>query len=176
MSAVAHTTAAVTVRSTTAADGAVMQHIVRAGGVLEDNSRYAYVVMADLHGQTCAVAELDGEPLGFVLGFRIPARPHSLFVWQVGVLPLGRGRGLATQMIRAILDRHPDLHTVEATVAPSNTASRALFTGLATKMCAPCAILPCYTGDALSADGSHEPEERFVVGPISHAGAPNERL
>src|SRR3546814_3808888 len=67
---------------------------------------------------------------------------RSLFVWQIGVAPDATGRGIAGRLLRALLDR-PACRTVrciEATVAPTNLASAALFRALARDLGTPCVV------------------------------------
>ena len=42
------------------------------------------------------VAKWNGQWVGFISGYLIPARPTPLFIWQVVVAAPSRGRGLAT--------------------------------------------------------------------------------
>jgi diaminobutyrate acetyltransferase len=117
------------VRATTAADGAALWDVVRATRLLEPLTGYGYVLLGDQFGETSALAELDGSPAGCVLGLRLPREPRALFVWQIGVHPRAQRRGVAHAMLDAILARPPnaDIHTLLATVAPSNDASTAMF-------------------------------------------------
>jgi len=121
--------APLTIRPTTAADGAEMWHLARGGG-LDLNSSYAYLLYARDFADTCRVATVDGNVVGFVMAHRPPGRPRSVFVWQVGVSSAARGRGVAGRMIEDLLDTL-DVDTLEATVTESNGASRALFGSIA---------------------------------------------
>ncbi len=119
----------------TVSDGATMADLVRATQVLEPATGYAYVMMADLFGDTCAVAMLGGEPAGCVVAMRPPRSPEALFVWQIGVHPRAQRRGIAHAMLGAILARPAcaGVCEVRATVAPSNTASEAMFHAFAAR-------------------------------------------
>lgn len=110
-------------------DGANMATLVRATQLLEPATGYTYVMMADLFGDTCAIAMLDDEPAGCVVAMHPPRTPEVLFVWQIGVHPRARRRGIAHSMLGAILARPACAGVVEvrATVAPSNTTSEAMF-------------------------------------------------
>lgn len=98
---------------------------------LDLNSSYAYLMYSSDFAQTCRLAVLDGEPVGYVLGYRPPERPSHLFIWQVGVSDRARGRGVAGRMLHDLLDTLTDVDVLEATVEETNAASRALFARVA---------------------------------------------
>jgi L-2,4-diaminobutyric acid acetyltransferase len=153
-------------RPTRLGDGARMWQFVADHGGLELNTAYAYLVLADDFTDTCVVAE-DGEVLaGFVLGYRPPTRPDTLFVWQVGVAPSHRGQGLARRMILELLERNaPEVTHLESTVTPSNTASRRLFRSVAEARGTTCDVTEYLTEDHFPEAG-HEAEEKFRIGPF----------
>jgi len=134
---------------------------------LDSNSPYAYLMLARYFAETCVLAERDGELGGFVSAFIPPEQPDALFVWQVGVGPLARGRGLATQLVAAALARKVDegVRFVEATVTPSNSASLALFRGIAAKLGTRCKEAPCFAADLFPGNG-HEEELLLRIGPF----------
>lgn len=71
-----------------------------------------------------SVAFMNGQPVGLV-ACRDDEQARALFM--VGLLPHGRGRGLGTAMIGALVADAPDRHfTVEALA--SNQAATALYT------------------------------------------------
>jgi L-2,4-diaminobutyric acid acetyltransferase len=146
-------------------DGAAMWALVREAGTLDENSAYLYVLLADRFGDTCAVAERDGRLVAVLTGFRPPRDPSTYFVWQIGVHHDARGRGLASRLIDEVLARHPDVRFVEATVSPSNAASRALFAGLARRRGAALETLSGY-GAALFPP-PHEREPLLRIGPFA---------
>ncbi|HEY9266146.1 MAG TPA: diaminobutyrate acetyltransferase, partial [Mycobacterium sp.] len=106
-----------------------MHRLVAETEVLDLNSTYAYLLLATDFADTSVVAERDGELCGLITGYHPPSRPEVLFVWQVAVAESARGSGLAGAMLDTLTrrvreDRHGHPVTVEATVAPSNSASR----------------------------------------------------
>lgn len=156
-----------TLRHPTRHDGADMWRFVHTHGGLELNTAYAYIVLAGDFADTSLVAH-EGESLrGFVLGYRPPSRPEALFVWQVGVDPAMRGRGLARRMLLQLLDdtRTVGVSHLEATVTPSNAASQRLFRSVAQELDAPCDVRPHLTEDLFPEPG-HEAEELFRIGPF----------
>ncbi len=148
-------------------DGRALHRLVEDGGVLELNSCYSYVLMCDHFAATTVVAEHDGEPVGFVTAYRPPSRPDTVFVWQVGTHPRMRGRGVARAMLDALLARPAcrGVRFLEATVTPSNVASRRLFASFARHRGAGLESTRGYDGSLFAEDG-HEPEDLIRVGPF----------
>jgi len=162
----------VTMRVPTLDDGAGFWRMVRDSGALDLNSPYAYLMWCDHFADSSIVAEVDGEPAGFIMGFHPPGREHVLFVWQVAVSPTHRGLGLGSRMLDALVAR-TGATAVEATVTPSNTPSQRLFRSLARRAGCECretahieaSHFPAPEPDA-GADSAHEPEVLFHIGPI----------
>lgn len=156
----------ITIRRPVAADGAAVWRLARDLDSLETNSAYAYLLLCRDFGDSSRVALEGDRLLGFVVGYRPPRRPETVFVWQVGVHPEARGRGLAGRLLRELV-RGPGsagVTCLEATVTPDNEASRALFRSFARAVDAPCEIDPCFQpGDFPE---PHEAEELFRIGPF----------
>lgn len=149
-----------------------MHRLVAQTGVLDLNSAYTYLLMATDFADTSVVADRDGELCGLITGYHPPSRPEVLFVWQVAVAASERGTGLAGTMLDALTrrvreDRHGHPLTVEATVAPSNSASRALFRAFARRHGVPMSEHPRFLAAHLAADQSHEEEPTLRIGPIT---------
>jgi L-2,4-diaminobutyric acid acetyltransferase len=147
-------------------DGAVLWRMAKDSQALDLNSPYAYLMWCDRFAQTSVVAEVDGWPAGFLVGFRPPGQPDVLFVWQVAVADEYRGLGLASRMLDDLLQRDPALSFVEATVTPSNEASQRLFRALARRNDCPCSEEPYLRTEHFPSPG-HEPEHLFRIGPIA---------
>lgn len=162
-------TASVTLRKPSVEDGASIWKLVKESGVLDVNSSYSYLMLCKFFPDTCAIAEEDGKAVGFVTGFRPPTEPDALFVWQIAVDASQRGRGLASTLIKELLDRESarDIKYVTATISPSNIPSRALFKRLAADFntniveSAEEGIL-----EDVFPEGGHEAEHLFRVGPL----------
>lgn len=99
---------------------------------LDVNSPYAYVLWGDHHRDTSLVALEGPTVVGFVIGFRIPAAPREVFVWQIAVAPEARRRSLGSTLLDELVAR-TGVEVVEATVTPSNHPSMRLFRSLATR-------------------------------------------
>lgn len=148
-------------------DGADLWRLVRASGVLELNSAYCYLMMADHFGDTCLIAERRGKPVGLVIAFLEPRRPDTIFVWQIGVASSERGRGLGTRLLLALLEKKAcaGVRFLESTVTASNRASITLFTRLARRLGTACRVSKGYGVDHFP-DSAHEAEALFRIGPI----------
>ncbi|GAE36403.1 diaminobutyrate acetyltransferase [Halalkalibacter akibai] len=159
-------TAAVEFLKPTVEDGAAMWELVNES-TLDQNSAYKYIMMCEFFAETCVVAKENDQLVGFVTAFIPPEKQDVLFIWQVGVDASQRGKGLASKLIKEIVQRSfcDDVTFIEATVTPSNEASQALFQSLARSYHTECEISECFAEDLFPEEG-HEKELTFRVGPI----------
>lgn len=159
-------------REPTAEDGAAMFDIVREGGVLDENSSYAYLMMADRFADTCVVAEHEGEAVGFVLAFRPPRDPDVVFVWQIGVHSKMRGQGLARRILLYLVERDAcvGVRYMETNITPSNTASQRLFRSFARHV-GHARVEQREGYDAGIFPDGHESEDLYRIGPFNTYGA-----
>ena len=148
----------VEIRAARPGDGPLLHRLAVDVGGLDVNTRYFYELMASMFTTTCRIATDDAGPLGFVVGVRPPERPDSVFVWQVGVLARGRGRGVARALLDHLVDAaEPAPTALEATVTPSNQASRRLFASFAASRGSEVRWQPYLTAESLSApEADHE--------------------
>ena len=159
-------------------DGLALHRLVDDGGVLELNTTYSYVLMCDHFAGTTVIAEHGtglngiaenrGAPVGFVTAYRPPSRPEAVFVWQIGVHPSMRGRGVARGLLDFLVKRPAcrGVRFLEATVTPSNVPSRRLFTSFARHRGASFEWSDGYPGEIFSAADDHEPEHLIRIGPL----------
>ena len=168
------TDSTLTLRSPTAADGAAVWRFVESGSGLESNSAYSYMLMFEHHAASCVVAEADGELVGFVLGYRPPGIPSTVFVWQIGVSAAMRGKGLGLRMLNEIFARggNHDVYYLEATVSPDNEPSLRLFHALARTLDTECQVSELFSQDMFPE--SHESENLLRIGPIAHRSLGND--
>ncbi|RKD71056.1 diaminobutyrate acetyltransferase [Sinobaca qinghaiensis] len=147
-------------------DGADMWELVK-NSTLDLNSSYKYIMMCEFFAETCVVAKENDELVGFVTAFIPPEKQDTVFVWQVGVDPSQRGKGLAVRLLDAVLEREAckDVKYMEATVTPSNEASKGLFKKVARTHETECEVFETFAED-LFPDDEHEAELTFKVGPL----------
>lgn len=148
-------------------DGQRLWQLAGACPPLEQNTVYAYLLLATHFSDTCVIAEMEGEAVGYATGYLIPTRPDTLFIWQVGVAAAGRGQGLAGRMLREVLARPVcgGVRFLETTVSPSNVASRRLFHSLAREQEAPL-IEEAFFAPEHFAGQAHEAEVLYRIGPL----------
>jgi L-2,4-diaminobutyric acid acetyltransferase len=156
-----------TYRRPTVADGPTVWQLAKDVGTLDPNSSYAYLLLCRDFAETCVIAELQGKVCAFLTAYKPPDAADTLFVWQVGVAQSARGLGVANGLLKHLLLREGSrgIRYLETTVAPSNTASRALFRSLARRLETeifesqgfPAALFP---------ENGHEPEPRLRIGPF----------
>lgn len=139
-------------RTPDAEDGSKVWQLIRDCGPLDDNSMYCNLLQCDHFSDTCVVAEIDGEMVGWISAYIVPNEPETLFVWQVAVDEAARGRGVAKKMLGELLSRDVcrDVTTLKTTITRDNDASWALFNAFADKMDAP-----------MSRDAHFEREDHF---------------
>jgi L-2,4-diaminobutyric acid acetyltransferase len=147
--------------------GAEIHRLVGACKPLDLNSRYAYLLLCEHFADTCALARLGDQVVGFVSAYKPPGRADTLFVWQVAVDAGSRGQGLAGAMLREILGR-PQVRGccyLETTVSPSNEPSRRLFHGLAHSLDAGLTESTLFAADSFGEE-DHECEMLIRIGPF----------
>ena len=120
-------------RKPVAEDGPAITALVAACPPLDGNSAYCNLLQCSDFADSCIVAACGDEIVGWISGYRPPARAGELFVWQVAVSRRARGMGLAGRMLDQLVDR-PELQPIRritTTVTAGNQASWALFEGVA---------------------------------------------
>lgn len=160
----------VTLRAPVVADAAAIWKLLPEVGNLERNSAYAYLLLCSHFAGTSVVAEREQQLAGFVLAYRPPSEPTSLFVWQVGVAPAARGSGLGTRMLDGALAREAcaGVTHLTATVSPDNEASLALFRGFARRHGVACEIGTGFSASLFPAP--HPDEDLLRIGPLVQKG------
>lgn len=122
-----------TFRTPTDEDGSAVWQLIQDINALDDNSMYCNLLQCTHFAETCALAEREGELLGWISGYRPPSDPDALFVWQVATHPAARGQRVASRLIHWVLDRpwNGDIVQVHSTITRTNKASWALFGSIA---------------------------------------------
>lgn len=165
------------IRPARPADGAALWRLARSNG-LDENSPYAYLLFGEYFSASTLVAVSPsghgsggddghggrGDVVGFVMAFPAPGDPRRIFVWQIGVAESHRQQGIAASLLDELYARSGAAF-VEATVTPSNTASRTLFDRFGARHGAPVEVEPLF-GASLFPGDDHEAEDRFRIGPL----------
>jgi len=148
-------------------DGLSVHQLVERCPPLDLNSQYAYNLMGGYFAKTCAVAEVDGKIVGFLLGFIPPDKQDRFFVWQVAVDKEHRRGGTAQKLLYDILSRPAcaQVRFVEATATPSNEASKKFFSNFATRTQGRIEFSPFLSREDLG--GEHEEELLITIGPFT---------
>lgn len=158
---------AVSLRIPTLTDGLSVSQLIERCPPLDPNSSYCNFLQCGHFADTSVAAELGGDLVGFISGYRIPSRPETLFIWQVAVDQRARGIGLASEMLRHILQRQPSgaVSYLETTIGEANEASWALFRRLARELDADLQQETWLDCDD-HFQGQHESEVLVRIGPF----------
>ena len=161
--------ATVTFRQPTDGDGHALHQLVARCQPLDTNSVYCNLLQCTDFADTAIAAEnADGNLVGFISGYRPPARPDTLFVWQVAVDSSMRGQGLALRMLVALIARVAvqGVRFIETTISPDNAASQALFLKAFNQLEIPHNTSVLFSSQTHFA-GLHEDEVLYRAGPLS---------
>ena len=158
--------AAITIRAPCSGDGLAISELISACPPLDPNSTYAYQLLVHHFSSTCrvAVAEND-EIVGVVTGYRLPADPRVLFVWQVAVAEAGRGQGLAGRLLDALVEANADITAINTTISPDNVASERSFAKLTERLGGQMRRESFLTGD--SCGPGHDPEDLIIIDQLT---------
>ncbi|HLS82226.1 MAG TPA: diaminobutyrate acetyltransferase [Steroidobacter sp.] len=170
-----------TLRRPQAEDGRSVNALIAACPPLDRNSLYLNLLQCTHFAETCVLAEFTddssrpggrSQPAGFISGYLTPARPTTLFIWQVAVSERARGRGLGKCMLLALLQRPACQHVthIETTVTPSNAVSWAMFNSLARELECRLERRVLFERDT-HLDGVHESEVLATIGPFAPRAA-----
>ena len=150
MTEAAATEDGLTLRAPTPEDGTDVWELIRDSGPLDENSVYCNLVQCEYFADTCVIAELDGEIVGWVSGLIPPQEPDTLFVWQVAVSEEARGMGVARRMLEHLMARPAcaEVTQLKTTITADNAASWALFNSFADRLDATLERDPHYEKEA----------------------------
>ncbi|MDQ2093464.1 diaminobutyrate acetyltransferase [Rhodalgimonas zhirmunskyi] len=150
-------------RKPNATDGAEIWELVRRCAPLDENSMYCNLIQADHFRDTCVVAEVDGEVVGWISGHMIPGQ-NAFFVWQVAVCPSARGLGLGGKMLHHLIarDECAEAEELKTTITKDNAASWGLFRSFARKIGGDLSDEPHFKRDA-HFGGAHDTEHMVTI-------------
>ncbi|MDO6461512.1 diaminobutyrate acetyltransferase [Granulosicoccaceae sp. 1_MG-2023] len=158
----------ISLRPPVAEDGAGVHKLITECPPLDTNSVYCNLLQCDHFAGTSVTAERSGRIVGFISGYRVPDRPHVLFVWQVAVSPRARGQKLASRMLQHILARpqNAGVTHIETTITKDNQASWSLFRRLARSFDAELKRNVKFCEEK-HFNGQHETEYLATIGPLA---------
>jgi len=153
-----------TLRKPVGEDGSAIFELVRECKPLDENSMYCNLIQCDHFRDTCIVAEMNGDVVGWISGYIKQDDPDTLFVWQVAVSQKARGHGLGGRMLRALMARDicSDVTKMQTTITKDNAASWALFTKFAEKEGGTLSSEAHFTRDD-HFDGQHATEHMVTI-------------
>ena len=137
---------------------------------LERNSCYAYLLLCSHFAPTCLLAEADGDVVGFVLAYRPPVDPGTVFVWQIGTSPEARRWGIAGRLLDTLIAQPAcrDATGLAATVGSDNGPSEALFRAFARRHGAVCETRAGFSATLFP---EPHPTERLFYVPLTKGAA-----
>ncbi|MGK9066211.1 diaminobutyrate acetyltransferase [Stutzerimonas chloritidismutans] len=160
----------VTLRRPNDGDGYPLHELVARCQPLDVNSVYCNLLQcSDFADTSIAAVNADGHLVGFISGYCPPARPDTLFVWQVAVDSSMRGQGLALRMLMALVARvakEQGIRNLETTISPDNGASQALFKKAFAKLGVDYSTRTLFARAEHFA-GKHEDEVLYRAGPFA---------
>jgi L-2,4-diaminobutyric acid acetyltransferase len=161
----------VVIRPPCVTDGASVNALIACCPPLDRNSLYCNLLQCTHFSATSALAEQESKVIGFASGYRLPDEPETLFIWQVAVDRIARGRALGKHLIFDILSRSvcAGVSMLKTTVTQSNAASQAMFDKIATELDAPHRRTLLFDRDR-HLGGSHSSEFLISIGPFQIPG------
>ena len=158
-----------------ATDGYALNQLVKRCPPLDTNSVYCNLLQCtDFSATSIAADNTEGELVGFISGYRPPARPDTLFIWQVAVDSSMRGQGLAISMLMGLIQRtaNEGVCWLETTISPGNGASEALF-AKAFRTLGVEAQTSVLFDRTTHFDGQHDDEILYRAGPFTLSTPPS---
>ncbi|GGC98922.1 L-2,4-diaminobutyric acid acetyltransferase [Halopseudomonas salina] len=159
----------VTLRKPEATDGFALNELVERCKPLDTNSVYCNLLQcSDFRDTAIAALTDEGDLVGFISGYRPPARSNTLFVWQVAVDSRMRGQGLALKMLMTLVKRvaAEGVDHIETTISPGNEGSEALFKKAFRELGAEYETSVLFSS-ATHFNGHHDDEVLYRAGPFA---------
>lgn len=148
------------IKTPTKDDAKSIYNLVKNSQTLDLNSQYLYLLLCTHFSSSCRIATHKDEIIGFCSSYALPQDPSTLFVWQVVVSPAFKGRGIAKEMIKSVVEVIKPKH-ISATIAPSIVASRKLFKKLADEYQSELTVSEFFSSQNFSS--SHEEELLYTI-------------
>lgn len=115
------------IRSVIDGDASALHLLATQCPPLDVHTPYTYWVLTHMFADGCFIAEVDGDPVGFVTTVH---KGNIAFLWQIGVRETHRGTGLSTRLIDQVVlwARAHNVTAIQMSIDPGNVASTMAFT------------------------------------------------
>jgi len=155
-----------TLRKPNPEDGAGVHALIERCKPLDTNSMYCNLLQCSHFRNTSVLTEEKGNLVGFISGYLLPEQPDTLFVWQVAVSEEARGLGLASRMLKELVQRlAPGVRHLHTSITPGNEASWNTFRRLARDLEAPLNERVMFDKEQ-HFDSQHDTEMLVHIGPF----------
>lgn len=110
-------------------DFLMIQRFVARCPPLEGYPPHVFKILLRYFRNTCFVAKIDREVLGWVLGFISQVHDATYFLWQIGIGPALQGKGVGGELLAYVEDEveKKGCKRIEVTIDPENIPSQKLF-------------------------------------------------
>ncbi len=156
----------ISLRKPIVTDGSAVHALIARCAPLDTNSMYCNLLQCFHFADTAVLAEMNGQTVGFISGYRLPQKTDTLFVWQVAVDKSARGQGLASRMLQALIEQQGgEVQHLHTTITKGNEASWNTFRRLARDLNAPLNSHELFNKDE-HLGGEHDSEFLIDIGPF----------
>ncbi len=112
-------------------DAPTLRSLAEKCAPLDVHTPYTYWVVANYYRKGSYILEDDGSAVGYIMTVETD---ECLFIWQIGLLELYRGKGLSQTLIEAVYNYAVKRQkNMEVTIAETNAASYSAFSHFCTR-------------------------------------------
>jgi|SRR5665213_243848 len=103
---------------------------------LTPHTRYTYWNLFRNFGNTCFIATAKNRPVGFITSHPTTTPSNEWFIWQAGILPEYRGRGLIDELQDRVVNvaRESGAVAISTSIEADNPRSFGAFNRMATRL------------------------------------------
>lgn len=103
---------------------------------LTHHTRYTYWNLFRNFGNACFVALDQDQPVGFITSHPTTTSENEWFIWQAGIVPEFRGKGLIEELQDRVVEiaRESGAIALTTSIESDNTRSLGAFTRMATRL------------------------------------------
>ena len=147
-------------------DGIAMYTLAMNSEKVDPLSQYGYLLFTQHFKETTAVAEKDGQVVGYLFGYIMPKKQDTLFLWQMEIHQSCQKLGLSLALAREIIERPfcDKIQYICGTVEEGNVPSRAFLKGLGRSYGCELQEKPFFLDEHFAFP--HDDEPMIYMGPI----------